>query len=68
MRKRTFIDPTILEHCGQLKKPGLELLQNPECLYSEIMTQMKKRKANETEAIQVQSKIIEQLSNQCCCQ
>ena len=33
----------ILEHSGQLKKPGLELLQNPGCL-GEIMTQTKKRK------------------------
>ena len=39
---------TILEYSGQLKKPGLELLQNPGCLSGEIMTQTKKRKANET--------------------
>ena len=38
----------ILEYSGQLKKPGLELLQNPGCLSGEIMTQTKKRKANET--------------------
>ena len=38
----------ILEHSGQLKKPGLELLQNPGCLSGEIMTQTKKRKAIET--------------------
>ena len=37
----------ILEHSGQLKKPGFELLQNPGCLSGEIMTQTKKRKANE---------------------
>ena len=36
----------ILEQSGQLKKPGLELLQNPRCLSGEIMT--KKRKAIET--------------------
>ena len=34
----------ILEHSGQLKKPGLELPQNPRCLSDEIMTQTKKRK------------------------
>ena len=40
---------TILEHSGQLKKPGLKLLQiNPRCLSGEIMTQTKKRKAIET--------------------
>ena len=38
----------ILEHSGQLKKAGLELLQNPGCLSGEIMTQTKKRKAIET--------------------
>ena len=38
----------ILEYSGQLKKPGLELLQNPGCLSGEIMTQTKKRKAMET--------------------
>ena len=38
----------ILEHSGQLKNPGLELLQNPGCLSAEIMTQTKKRKAIET--------------------
>ena len=38
----------ILEHSGQLKKPGLELLQNCGCLSGEIMTQTKKRKAIET--------------------
>ena len=38
----------ILEHSGQLKNPGLELLQNPGCLSGEIMTQTKKRKATET--------------------
>ena len=53
---------------GQLKKPGLELLQNPGCLSGEIMTQMKKRKAIESVAIKVQSKFIERPSNQCCCQ
>ena len=36
----------ILEHSGQLKKPGLELPQNPGCLNGEII--MKKRKAIET--------------------
>ena len=39
---------TILEHSGQLKKSGLELLQNPGCLPGEIITQTKKRKAIET--------------------
>ena len=53
---------------GQLKKPGLKLLQNPGCLSGEIMTQMKKRKAIESVAIKVQSKFIERPSNQCCCQ
>ena len=38
----------ILKHSGQLRKPGLELLQNPGCLSGEIMTQTKKRKAIET--------------------
>ena len=38
----------ILEHSGQLKKPGLELLQITRCLSGEIMTQTKKRKAIET--------------------
>ena len=38
----------ILEHSGQLKNPGLDLLQNPGCLSGEIMTQTKKRKATET--------------------
>ena len=38
----------ILEHSGQLKKPGLEFLHNPRCLSGEIMTQTKKRKAIET--------------------
>ena len=38
----------ILEHSGQLKKPVLELPQNPGCLSGEIMTQTKKRKAMET--------------------
>ena len=38
----------ILEHSGELKKPGLELLQNTRCLSGEIMTQTKKRKAIET--------------------
>ena len=33
---------------GQLKKPGLELLQNPGCLSGKIMTQTKKRKTIET--------------------
>ena len=49
-RKQTLINvlPSILEHSGQLKKPGLELLQNPGCLSGEIMTQTKKRKAIET--------------------
>ena len=37
----------ILERSGQLKKPGLELLQNPGCLSGEIMTQMKERQATE---------------------
>ena len=37
----------ILEHSGQLKKPGLELNQNPGCLSGEIMTPTKKRKATE---------------------
>ena len=37
-----------LEHNGQLKKSGLELLQNPGCLSGEIMTQTNKRKAIET--------------------
>jgi len=36
----------ILEQSGQLKKPWLELLQNPGCLSGEVMT--KKRKAIET--------------------
>ena len=36
----------ILEHSGQLKKPRLELLQNPGCLSGEIMTQTKRRKVN----------------------
>ena len=39
---------TILEHSGQMKKPRLKWLQNPECLSGEIMTQTKKRKAIET--------------------
>lgn len=38
----------ILEYSGQLKKPGLELLQIARCLSGEIMTQTKKRKAIET--------------------
>ena len=38
----------ILDNSGQLKKPGLELLQNPGCLSGEIMTQKKKRKATDT--------------------
>ena len=38
----------ILKHSGQLKKTGLELMQNPGCLSGEIMTQTKKRKAIET--------------------
>ena len=38
----------ILEHSGQVKKPGLELLQNSGCLTGETMTQTKKRKAIET--------------------
>ena len=38
----------ILEHSGQLKKPGLELLQNHGCLSGEIKTQTKKKKAIET--------------------
>ena len=37
----------ILEHSGQLEKPGLELLQITRCLSGEIMTQTKKRKAIE---------------------
>ena len=31
----------ILEHSEQLKKPGLKLLQNPECLSVEIMNCLK---------------------------
>ena len=38
----------ILEHSGQLKKPWLELKQNPGCLSGEMTTQTKKRKAIET--------------------
>ena len=38
----------ILEHSGELKKSGLELLLNPGCLPGEIMSQTKKRKAIET--------------------
>ena len=38
----------ILEHSGQLKKPGLELLQILRRLSGEIMTQTKKRKTIET--------------------
>ena len=38
----------ILEHSGQLKKPGLDLLQILRCLSGEIMTQTKKRNAIET--------------------
>ena len=37
-----------MEHSGQLKKPELELLQNPGCLSAVMMTQTKKRKAIET--------------------
>ena len=37
-----------LEHSGQLKKTGLELLQNPGSLSGEIMTQTKEKKAIET--------------------
>ena len=44
--RRTFA--AILEHSGQLKKPGLELMQNPGCVSGEIMTPTKKRKAIET--------------------
>ena len=32
-------------HSGQLRKPGPKLLENPECLSGEKMTQTKKRKA-----------------------
>ena len=45
-RKGSFA--AILEHCGQLKKSGLELLQNPGCFPGEIITQTKMRKAIET--------------------
>ena len=38
----------ILEHSGQLKKSGLELLQNPGSLPGEIITQTNNRKAFET--------------------
>ena len=38
----------ILEHSGQLKKPGLELLKNLGYLCGEILTQRKKRNAIET--------------------
>ena len=61
----------ILEHYGQLKKPGLELLQNLGCLSGEIMTQTKKRKAIETVRgykLKVQRKLIERTSDQCCYQ
>ena len=39
-----FIDalPPFWNILGRLKKPGLELLQNPRCLSGEIMTQTKK--------------------------
>ena len=37
----------ILEHSGQLKKPGFELLHSPGYLSGAIMTQTKKRKAIE---------------------
>ena len=37
----------ILKHSGEVKKPGLELLQNPGCLSGETMTQTKKRKTIE---------------------
>ena len=58
-KKKMFTDalPPFWNILGRLKKPGLELLQNPGCLSGEIMTQTKK-------AI----KFIEQPSNQCCCQ
>ena len=58
----------ILKHSGQVKKPGLELLQNPGCLSGETMTQTKKRKTIEQEVMKNQSKFVERLSNQCCCQ
>ena len=51
MRKRVGLAgrfAAILKYSGQLRKPGLELLQNPGCLSGEIMTQTKKRKAIET--------------------
>ena len=35
----------ILEHSGQLKKPGFELLQNPGCLFGEKKTN-KQEKGN----------------------
>ena len=38
----------ILEHSGQLRKSGLELLQNPGSLPGKIITQTKNRKAIET--------------------
>ena len=47
----------ILEHSGQLKKPGLKLLQNPRCFVWW-----------KNELLKVQSKFIERPSNQCCCQ
>ena len=37
----------ILEHSGQLKKPGFELLHSPGYLSGAILTQTKKRKAIE---------------------
>ena len=60
----------ILEHSGQLKKPGLKWLQHLGGLSGEIMTQTKERKPTERvyEATKVQSKYVEQPSNQCCCQ
>ena len=59
----------ILEHSGQLKKPGFELLHNPGRLSGEMMTQTKKRKAIETvRGYKNQSTFIERPSNQCYCQ
>ena len=54
----------ILEHSGQLKKPGLELLQVTRRLYGEIMTQTKKRKAIETVKGYIQFKVSLQSSCQ----
>ena len=46
----------ILEHSGQLKKPWIELLENPGCLSGEIMTQAKKKKAIEKLRVNKRSK------------